>query len=80
LKDLRTIRIRATTWIVEKDPEPAGRRAPSEERAAPARTPLHQRRIPSAELLGERAEVEILHNEEVYRLRRTRGGKLILTK
>jgi hemin uptake protein HemP len=34
----------------------------------------------SEELLGERAEVLILHNDEVYRLRRTRQGKLILYK
>ena len=37
-------------------------------------------RIPSEALLGNRAEVEILHGEEVCRLRRTRSGKLILTK
>ena len=34
----------------------------------------------SDELLGDRAEVLILHNNEVYRLRRTRQGKLILHK
>ena len=34
----------------------------------------------SEELLGNRAEVQILHNGEVYRLRRTRQGKLILYK
>jgi hemin uptake protein HemP len=34
----------------------------------------------SEELLGERAEVMIVHNNEVYRLRRTRQGKLILYK
>jgi hemin uptake protein HemP len=34
----------------------------------------------SAELLGERTEVLILHNGEAYRLRRTRQGKLILYK
>jgi hemin uptake protein HemP len=34
----------------------------------------------SEELLGERTEVLILHNDEVYRLRRTRQGKLILYK
>jgi hemin uptake protein HemP len=33
----------------------------------------------SEELLGEQTEVQILHNDEVYRLRRTRLGKLILT-
>jgi len=34
----------------------------------------------SEELLGDRAEVFILHNNETYRLRRTRQGKLILYK
>jgi hemin uptake protein HemP len=34
----------------------------------------------SEELLGDRPEVLILHNNEVYRLRRTRQGKLILHK
>ncbi len=34
----------------------------------------------SEELLGQRMEVQILHNGEVYRLRRTRHGKLILYK
>lgn len=34
----------------------------------------------SDELLGERTEVLILHNDDVYRLRRTRQGKLILYK
>jgi len=34
----------------------------------------------SDELLGARDEVFILHNKEVYRLRRTRQGKLILYK
>ena len=34
----------------------------------------------SAELLGERTEVLILHGNETYRLRRTRQDKLILYK
>ena len=34
----------------------------------------------SEELLGERTEVQILHNNDIYRLRRTRQGKLILYK
>jgi hemin uptake protein HemP len=34
----------------------------------------------SEELLGDKPEVLILHNNEVYRLRRTRQGKLILHK
>ncbi|MDZ4252251.1 MAG: hemin uptake protein HemP [Sulfuritalea sp.] len=42
-----------------------------------ARTP---RPLDSAMLLGNRDEVEIAHQGEIYRLRRTRQGKLILTK
>jgi hemin uptake protein HemP len=34
----------------------------------------------SVELLGDRKEVLIHHNDEVYRLRRTRHDKLILCK
>jgi hemin uptake protein HemP len=55
---------------------------PPDEPAQPAGKP---RELPreawlSEELLGERTEVQILHNGEVYRLRRTRQGKLILYK
>lgn len=38
------------------------------------------RPLDSAALLGGRGEVEIAHQGETYRLRRTRQGKLILTK
>jgi hemin uptake protein HemP len=34
----------------------------------------------SEQLLGSHVEVLIVHNNEVYRLRRTRQGKLILYK
>jgi hemin uptake protein HemP len=34
----------------------------------------------SEELLGNKTEVQILHGNEIYRLRRTRQGKLILYK
>lgn len=34
----------------------------------------------SEELLGGRSEVLIVHNDDVYRLRHTRQGKLILHK
>jgi hemin uptake protein HemP len=46
-----------------------------------AETPLPPRDSwRSDELLGTRDEVFILHNNDVYRLRRTRQGKLILYK
>ena len=38
------------------------------------------RRIPSAELFVSGTVVEIEHDGEIYRLRHTRRGKLILTK
>ena len=38
------------------------------------------RPLDSVTLLGSRGEVEIVHQGETYRLRRTRQGKLILTK
>ena len=38
------------------------------------------RPLDSSVLLGNRDEVEISHQGETYRLRRTRQGKLILTK
>ena len=37
-------------------------------------------RVTSESLLGERGELKIQHNGEQYSLRRTRHGKLILTK
>ena len=36
--------------------------------------------LDSAELLGGARSVEIRHNGEIYRLQKTRLGKLILTK
>ena len=36
--------------------------------------------VTSDSLLGERGELKIEHNRELYSLRRTRQGKLILTK
>ena len=38
------------------------------------------RPLDSVALLGAKGEVEITHQGETYRLRRTRQGKLILTK
>ncbi len=39
-----------------------------------------RRRIASENLLAGGRELEIEHGDEVYRLRQTRNGKLILTK
>jgi hemin uptake protein HemP len=38
------------------------------------------RRIDSRRLLGAADEIEITHRSQIYRLRRTSLGKLILTK
>ena len=43
-------------------------------------TPAAVRRIDSAALLGAGREVFIVHQQQVYRLRVTAQGKLILTK
>lgn len=39
-----------------------------------------RRKLSSSLLFGTRNEVVIVHNDEEYRLRITRAGKLILTK
>ena len=49
----------------------------------PERQPLPAGKVPlleSAALFGTRDEILIAHGDETYRLRRTRQGKLILTK
>lgn len=63
----------------------AGRTAPpaaAKPGPAAGRTPdgAPLRRIDSRELLGTAQEVEIDHGGQIYRLRRTSLGKLILTK
>lgn len=60
---------------METEIQPASSR--SELPHGSAETP---RPLDSATLLGARGEVEIVHQGETYRLRRTRQGKLILTK
>jgi hemin uptake protein HemP len=58
---------------------PASPQPPAE--PAPAVDSIADReRWSSAELLGDRTEVLIVHGNEVYRLRRTRQDKLILYK
>ena len=50
---------------------------PAASGAAPLRAPA---RYDSHRLFGASVEVEIVHQQQVYRLRRTAQGKLILTK
>ncbi len=59
-------------WI----PVSPGSPAPPERTASSSGPP----RAPSSALLGPRGELIIEHAGEEYRLRRTRNGKLILTK
>ena len=48
--------------------------------ASPAPGPSSGRQIDSATLLGPHGEVFIRHHGQIYRLRVTAQGKLILTK
>jgi len=61
---------------------PAHLNPPKPLAAPPALTPSlgQARHIDSAALLGPRGEVLIVHQQQVYRLRVTSLGKLILTK
>jgi hemin uptake protein HemP len=54
--------------------------APPKRPAASAQPPARPLRLDSAVLFRTAPEVEILHDGVVYRLRRTKGGKLLLTK
>ena len=57
---------------------------PGRDQAAPPPAPEPPPSRPSAvrftDLAGSAAEVEIEHAGQLYRLRRTRAGKLLLTK
>ena len=55
---------------------PQDRETPEKETPTVQETP----RWRSEELLGDGKEALIVHNEQVYRLCRTRNGKLILLK
>jgi len=52
----------------------------SADRPDPQRTKVSVQEINSAQLLGPRGELVIIHNEERYTLRITANRKLILTK
>jgi hemin uptake protein HemP len=58
--------------VVALGPAPASSAAPS--------VVVQPRRVSSRDLLGGRVEIEIEHDAQIYRLRRTSLGKLILTK
>ncbi|WP_431301658.1 hemin uptake protein HemP [Sediminicoccus sp. BL-A-41-H5] len=46
----------------------------------PPGAPPRRRSLDAEVLFRDGPEIEIHHREEIYRLRLTRGGKLILTK
>ena len=48
--------------------------------AEPVPPPVGPKRVRFADLAGDAVEVEIEHAGRLYRLRRTRAGKLLLTK
>lgn len=53
---------------------------PLSSKAAPTSALSPARQIDSATLLGPRGELFIVHQRQLYRLRITAQGKLILTK
>lgn len=52
---------------------------PASPAAAKELTPAPVRRLTSGELMQDQRELEIEHNNKIYRLRITQLGKLILT-
>ncbi len=68
---MRIINIIRMSNVQQKETAPA---------ATWQRHAVEQPCISCAELFGERKEVLIEHGTELYRLRITRNGKLILTK
>ncbi|MDP1735140.1 MAG: hemin uptake protein HemP [Sulfuritalea sp.] len=60
---------------MKTEPQQSASKPDNSQQSMMARRPLD-----SATLLGRHDEVEIAHHGEIYRLRRTRQGKLILTK
>lgn len=54
-------------------------RTPAKEKAPPTVAP-NERRIDSKSLLGKEGRVIIEHDGQLYLLRQTQAGKLILTK
>lgn len=59
-------------------PDPMQNSDPHKNQPAPNQPPTSV--LTSKELLGERRELVILHEGELYRLRVTKNNKLILTK
>lgn len=60
--------------------KPLAPREPDGTRDLAASLRPRRREITSAELLGDDREIQIRHADEIYTLRQTNKGKLILTK
>jgi hemin uptake protein HemP len=58
----------------------AAAQAPAVADPSPPRRPTAPPRLRSPDLFGGAVEIEIEHETQVYRLRKTSLGKLILTK
>ena len=54
--------------------------APADKVVYQSLSSISRRKLASSELLGGGTELHIEHNGEIYTLRQTRQGKLILTK
>lgn len=72
--------IRITFCIEQRPPMKAETPPASHEPELPLDRAESPRALDSTALFGARSEIEIAHQGEIYRLRRTRQGKLILTK
>ena len=64
--------------IAADKPHAPRRQESPDEQAAPSRR--ERREIASKDLFGANREVHIRHADEIYTLRQTNKGKLILTK
>ena len=62
----------------QPDPPPGSQSLQAQSDPPPA--PPRPGRVRFADLAGEAVEVEVEHAGQIYRLRRTRQGKLLLTK
>ena len=66
--------------VTSSEPSRLPSRNDSDKPGEPPPAPSPHRILNSRDLLGDQQEVLIQNGEEIYRLRRTRAGKLILYK
>jgi len=65
---------------VPSPPDPQSSQAENEAPAESPSPPPRPDRVRFADLAGDAVEVEVEYAGQIYRLRRTRQGKLLLTK